>query len=122
MNQPDVISDMKKYIRLNKDYKELEPIIASYKKYKLILDNIVSSREVLATEKDDEMRQMAKEEIDTLTAEQEKLEEDIRLMLIPADPQDKKNAIVEIRAGTGGDEASLFAGDLFWMYTRYCER
>lgn len=122
MNQPDVISDMKKYIRLNKDYKELEPIIAAYHKYKLILENITSSKEMLATEKDDEMRQMAKEDVDTLTSEQAKLEEEIRLMLIPADPQDKKNAIVEIRAGTGGDEASLFAGDLFRMYTRFCER
>lgn len=122
MNEPDVVSDMKKFIRLNKDYKELEPIIAAYKRYKLILDNIVSSKEVLATEKDEEMRQMAKEEIDTLLEEQTRLEEEIRLMLIPADPQDKKNAIVEIRAGTGGDEASLFAGDLFRMYTRYCER
>jgi peptide chain release factor 1 len=121
MNQPDVVADMKKYIRLNKDYKELEPIIAAFKQYKLLLNNLTSAREMLATEKDDEMRQMAKEEVDSLSEGQTRMEEEIRLMLIPADPQDKKNAIVEIRAGTGGDEASLFAGDLFRMYTRYCE-
>jgi len=122
MNEPDVVSDMKRYIRLNKDYKELEPVIEAYKKYKLILENITSSKVVLATEKDDEMRQMAKDEIDLLVLQQAQIEEEIRLMLIPADPQDKKNAIMEIRAGSGGDEASLFAGDLYRMYTRYCER
>lgn len=122
MNQPDVISDMKKYIRLNKDYKELEPIIVAYKQYRLILDNLHSSKDVLAVEKDDEMRQMAKDEIELLTSEQIRMEEEIRLMLIPADPQDKKNAIMEIRAGSGGDEASLFAGDLYRLYTRYSER
>jgi peptide chain release factor 1 len=122
MNLPDVINDMKRYIRLNKDYKELEPIIEAYKKYRLIMDNLTSSREMQQNEKDEEMKQMAKEEIEKLTTEKENIEEDIRLMLIPADPQDKKNAVVEVRAGTGGDEASLFAGDLFRMYNRYCER
>jgi peptide chain release factor 1 len=122
MNQPDVLSDMKKYIRLNKDYKELEPIIAAFKVYRRVLENLHSSKEVLAIEKDEEMRQMAKDEIDTLSADQIRMEEEIRLMLIPADPQDSKNAIVEIRAGSGGDEASLFAGDLNRLYTRYCER
>lgn len=121
MNDPDVMSDVKRFIRLSKEYKELEPIIEAYHKYKLILDNISSSREILHNEKDEEMRQMAKEEIESLTGEKEIMEEDIRLMLIPSDPQDKKNAIVEIRAGTGGDEASLFAGDLYRMYTMYCE-
>lgn len=122
MNQPDVLADMKKYVQLGKDYKELEPIIAAYKKYALVLDNLSSSREMMNTEKDEEVRQMAKDEIESLAAEKDAMEEEIRLMLIPADPQDKKNAILEIRAGTGGDEASLFAGDLFRLYTRYCER
>ncbi len=122
MNEPDVLSDMKRYIRLNKDYKELEPIIVAFKEYRTTMDHLNSSREMLATEKDEEMRQMAKDEVELLSAEQERKEEEIRLMLIPADPQDKKNAILEIRAGTGGDEASLFAGDLYRMYTRYCER
>jgi peptide chain release factor 1 len=122
MNEPDTIGDMKKYIRLNKDYKELEPVIVAYLTYRNILANLTSSKEMLHSEKDEEMRQMAKEEIEKLSEEKEKIEEDIRLMLIPADPQDKKNAIVEIRAGTGGDEASLFAGDLFRLYTRYSER
>jgi peptide chain release factor 1 len=122
MNEPDVINDMKRYIRLNKDYKELEPIIEAYKKYHLIIQNLASSKEMLQSEKDEEMRQIAKDEIDSLSAEKEIIEEEIRLMVIPSDPQDKKNAIVEIRAGTGGDEASIFAGDLFRLYTRYCER
>jgi peptide chain release factor 1 len=122
MNKPDVLGDMKRYIKLGKDYKELEPIIAAYKKYALVLGNLSSSREMLNTEKDEELRQMAKEEIETLSADQIRMEEEIRLMVIPADPQDKKNAIVEVRAGTGGDEASLFAGDLYRLYTRYCER
>lgn len=121
MNSPDVMSDMKKYIKLSKDYKELQPIIDAYKEYKLVVENIASSREILNKEKDDEFREMAKTELDALSLKKDSLEEEIRVMLIPADPQDSKNAIVEIRAGTGGDEASIFAGDLYRMYTRYCE-
>ncbi|MDR1975330.1 MAG: peptide chain release factor 1 [Bacteroidales bacterium] len=121
MNNPDVMSDMKRYIKLSKDYKELQPIIDSYKQYRTLIDNIASAKEVLETEKDAEFRDMAKEELSTLTEEKNSLEEKIRVMLIPADPQDFKNAIVEIRAGTGGDEASIFAGDLYRMYTHYCE-
>jgi peptide chain release factor 1 len=121
MNNPDVMNDMKRYIKLNKDYKELMPIVEGYKQYRSLTDNIASARNVLETEKDAEFREMAKEELSTLTEEKDALEEKIRIMLIPADPQDSKNAIVEIRAGTGGDEASIFAGDLYRMYTRYCE-
>jgi peptide chain release factor 1 len=121
MNAPDVISDMKRYIKLSKDYKDLQPIIEGYKQYRTLIDNIASARAVLETEKDAEFRDMAKEELSNLTEEKDALEEKIRVMLIPADPQDSKNAIVEIRAGTGGDEASIFAGDLYRMYTRYCE-
>ncbi|MCB0805071.1 MAG: peptide chain release factor 1 [Bacteroidales bacterium] len=121
MNDPSVIADMKKFIQLNKDYKELEPIVEAYKVYKNVMDNISSTKEILKTEKDDEFREMAKSELNTLTEKKEELEESIRVMLIPKDPQDSKNAILEIRAGTGGDEASIFAGDLYRMYLKFCE-
>ena len=122
MNEPDVMSDMKRYVKLNKDYKDLQPIIEAYKTYKNVLENITGAKDVLNTEKDEEFREMAKQELTTLTEQRDTMEDDIRLMLIPADPQDGKNAIVEIRAGTGGDEASIFAGDLYRMYIRYCEK
>jgi peptide chain release factor 1 len=118
---PEVMSDMKRYIKLSKDFKELQPIIDAYKEYKLVMDNITSTKEILSKEKDDEFREMAKLELDELVSNRDKMEEDIRIMLIPADPEDGKNSLVEIRAGTGGDEASIFAGDLYRMYTRYCE-
>jgi peptide chain release factor 1 len=121
MNDPSIIADMKKYIKLNKDYKELQRIVKAYKEYKNITDNIISTKDLLRTEKDEEFREMAKLELSELNDRKETLEEEIRLMLIPADPQDDKNAIVEIRAGTGGDEASIFAGDLYRMYVKYCE-
>jgi len=121
MNEPDAINDVKKFIKLSKDYKELTPIIEAYKRYETIINHIASAKDVLYNEKDDDMKAMAKEEIETLSAEKEKLEEDIRIMLIPADPEDGKNAIIEIRAGSGGDEASIFAGDLYRMYIRFAE-
>jgi len=121
MNDPTVMEDMKKFIKLNKDYKELQQVVNAYIEYKNILDNIKSTKELLKTEKDDEFREMAKSELNDLIEKRNILEEEIRVMLIPADPQDNKNAIVEIRAGTGGDEASIFAGDLFRMYNKYCE-
>ncbi len=122
MNDPEVMSDMKKFVKLNKDYRELEPIVNAYKEYKKLLSDIESAKEVLENEKDPEFKEMAKEELEELLPKKEKLEEEIRLLLIPKDPQDNKNAVVEIRAGTGGDEASLFAGDLFRMYQKYCEK
>jgi peptide chain release factor 1 len=122
INEPEIMNDMKRYVKLNKDYKDLEPIIEAFKTYRTLLGNIDNAREVLATEKDEEFREMAKEELSTSIEQVETLEEDIRLMLIPSDPQDSKNAIIELRAGTGGDEASLFAGDLYRMFTRFCER
>lgn len=122
MNDPAIMQDMKNYVKLNKDYKELLPIIEAYKKYKSVIDGIETAKLILEEEKDDEMRQFAREELDNLTTTRDQMEEDIRLLLIPSDPQDGKNAVVEIRAGTGGDEASLFAGDLYRMYIRYCER
>jgi len=121
MNDPAVIGDMKRYIQLNKDYKELYPIIEAYGQYKNVLSNIDNAKEIIHNEKDEEFRSMAKEELNLLIAERDKMEEDIRMMLIPADPEDGKNAVVEIRAGTGGDEASIFAGDLFRMYNKYSE-
>jgi peptide chain release factor 1 len=121
ITDPAVIADMKRYISLNKEYRELEPLVEAYEKFKNILSNIDSSKEILATEKDEEMREMAKMEIETLTNQQTTLEEEIKLLLLPADPQDDKNAVLEIRAGTGGDEASIFAGDLYRMYSKYIE-
>ena len=121
INQPAVVSNMERYVKLNKEYKNLEPLIDSYNKYKNIISNIESAREILSSEKDEEMRTMAKNELDELNAQIEPLEERIKLLLLPEDPEDEKNAVVEIRAGTGGDEASIFAGDLFRMYTKYFE-
>ena len=121
MNDPGVTGDMKRFVKLNKDYKELQPVVDAYKAYKNVMDNLASSKELLAKEKDEEFRTMAKDEIHHLQEQKEKMEEEIRLMLLPKDPQDSKNAIVEIRAGTGGDEASIFAGDLYRMLTRFVE-
>ncbi|HRR11549.1 MAG: peptide chain release factor 1 [Bacteroidales bacterium] len=122
ITDPAVMADMKKFVALNKEYRQLEPIVQAYEKYKNVLSNIESSRQILANEKDEELREMAKMELETLTQEQEQLEEEIKILLLPADPQDSKNAVMEIRAGTGGDEASIFAGDLFRMYTKFFEK
>lgn len=121
INDPKVMADMKRYIQLSKEYKELQSIVQAYIEYKNVLDNLDSTKEILKTEKDEEFREMAKLEQHELTLKKETMEEDIRLMLIPADPEDSKNAIVEIRAGTGGDEASIFAGDLYRMYMKFFE-
>lgn len=121
INDPSVMADMKLYIKLNKEYKDLRPIVEAYDELKTIISHIESAREILKNEKDEDFRALAKEELDVLTQRREELEEKIRLLLIPADPTDSKNAIVEIRAGTGGDEASLFAGDLYRMYVKYAE-
>ncbi len=112
---------MDKYVKLNKEYKDLEPIIEAYDEYTNIISNIDNAKSILSTEKDEEMREMAKMEIDELTAKIDPMEEKIKLLLIPKDPEDEKNAIVEIRGGAGGDEASLFAGELMRMYMKYCE-
>jgi len=122
LTQQEVLADMEKYIKLNKEYKNLQPIIEAYENYKLTLSNIESTRELLSTEKDDEMREMAKAELEELSSKVPEMEEEIKLLLIPADPEDEKDAVIEIRAGTGGDEASIFAGDLFRMYTKFFEQ
>lgn len=117
----DIMSDMKRFIKLNKEYKDLQPVVEAYEKYKSALDNLSSSRELLAAEKDEEMREMAKAEIDNLLSAIPEMEDEIKYLLLPADPEDAKNAVMEIRAGTGGDEASIFAGDLYRMYSKYIE-
>ena len=122
MTDPEVIADMKKFVALNKEYKELQPVVETSEKYRTALNHLAEAKEILTTEKDDELREMARMEVAELEPELERLEEEIKLLLIPADPQDSKNAIVEIRGGTGGDEAALFAGDLFRMYTKYIEK
>lgn len=118
---PEVMSDMKKYVQLNKDYKQLEPIIKAGLEYKKTLDTLASAKDILVNEKDDDLREMAREEIAELEPKIPQMEDEIKLLLIPADPDDSKNAIVEIRGGAGGDEAAIFAGDLFRMYQHYAE-
>ena len=119
--QPDAMSDMKLYSKLNKEYKDLEKIVKVYDEYKNVLDNIDSSKEILRTEKDEEFRDMAKMELDELNSRNTVLEEELKVLLIPKDPDDHKDVILEIRAGAGGDEAGIFAGDLYRMYTRFVE-
>ncbi len=121
ITQPDIISNMKQYVKLNKEYKELKPVVEAYNEYRNILGNIDSAKDMLATEKDEEMRDMAKSELDELTNKLADMEERIKILLLPTDPEDSKNAVLEIRAGTGGDEASIFAGDLYRMYTKFAE-
>ncbi|TZF86000.1 peptide chain release factor 1 (plasmid) [Pedobacter sp. BS3] len=121
LSDPGTMSDMKRFARLNKEYKDLGKIVDEYRVYRNVISNIETNKRMLSTEKDEELREMAKLDLDELQHKKEAMEEQIRLMLIPKDPQDSKNAIVEIRGGTGGDEAALFAGDLYRMYTRYFE-
>lgn len=118
---PELMSDMKLYVKLSKEYKDLEPVVKAYENYKLMCENLENAREMLRTEKDEEFREMAKAEADELEVQKEKAEEEIKILLVPKDPEDSKDAILEIRAGTGGDEASLFAGDLYRMYSKYVE-
>src|ERR1700744_4842877 len=122
LSNPDVMSDMKRYAQLNKEYKDLAKVVDEYNIYRNIMSNIEANKEILATEKEEEFREMAKMELDELIGQRDIKEEAIRVMLIPKEPEDAKHAIVEIRGGTGGDEAALFAGDLYRMYMRYCER
>lgn len=122
LSDPEIINDRKRFVKLNKDYKDLEPLVAAYKTYTLIIANLANAKDMLNNEKDEELKAMAKDEIEQLIVKQESIEEEIRLLLIPKDPEDSKNAILEIRAGTGGDEASIFAGDIYRMYIRYCEQ
>lgn len=122
ISDPEVIQDMKRYVRLTKEYKELEAITLAGDKYRSALRSIEESKEILEVEKDGELREMAEREISELSEQLPQMEQSIKMMLVPADPEDSKNAILEIRGGTGGDEACLFAGDLFRMYAKFCER
>jgi peptide chain release factor 1 len=119
--QPDIISDQKKYVQLTKEYKDIKTIVDIGEVYKSLLDNISEAEEIISTEKDPEMIEMAKIQLDEAKKEIPKIEEEIKVLLIPKDPDDAKNVVVELRAGAGGDEASIFAGDLYRMYTKYCE-
>lgn len=121
LSSPEVMSDMKRFVQLNKDYKELEPIIKAGLEYKQILDEVAMAKDILVNEKDEDLREMAREEISELEPKIPEMEQNIKLLLIPSDPDDAKNAMVEIRGGAGGDEAAIFAGDLFRMYSKYAE-
>ncbi|HKL03623.1 MAG TPA: PCRF domain-containing protein, partial [Cryomorphaceae bacterium] len=118
---PDVISDMKRYVRLSKEYKELEPLVEAHDEYELLVENLKNATEMSRNETDEEFKEMARAEVTELEKRKEELEDEIKFLLIPKDPEDSKNAVLEIRAGTGGDEACIFAGDLFRMYSKYIE-
>jgi peptide chain release factor 1 len=122
ITQPEVVSDMKKFKTLSKEYKDLDRIVQRFQAYKTLLGNIESAKQILSTEKDEDFRELAKAELEDLVPQVEPLEQELKELLIPKDPNDSRNVILEIRAGTGGDEASLFAGDMFRMYQRYIER
>lgn len=122
LSDPESMSDMKRYVQLNKDYKELEPIVKAGDEYEKMLQNYNSAKDLIVNEKDEELKEMARAEIAALEEALPKKEEEIKLLLIPSDPEDGKNAIMEIRGGTGGDEAAIFAGDLFRMYSKFIEK
>jgi peptide chain release factor 1 len=120
--QPEVVSDQKRFMKLSKEYKDLEKIVTQYQIYTQLLQEIENAKQIVSTEKDEDFREMAKAELDELIPRREAQEELLKEMLIPRDPNDSKNVILEIRGGTGGDEAAIFAGDLFRMYQRFCEK
>ena len=120
--QPDLVKDQKKYSQLSKEYRDLEKIVTVYNEYLRVLENERQAREVLEKERDPDMRELAKSELDELAPQLEKLSRKLKEMLVPKDPNDDKGALLEIRAGTGGDEAAIFAGDLFRMYQRFCDQ
>lgn len=121
ITDPEVISDMERYVKLNKEYSDLQKIVDVRNQYKAALESIAEAKNILANESDTDLRQFANEELTANTEKLPQLEENIKLLLIPADPEDAKNVVMEIRGGTGGDEAAIFAGDLYKMYTKYCE-
>ena len=121
ITDPSVIADQERFVKLTREYKDLSDIMDARKRYIACLNSIAEAKDILANEKDPEMKEMAREELALNEEEQPKIEEEIKIALVPKDPEDAKNAILEIRGGTGGDEAALFAGDLFRMYTKYCE-
>jgi len=122
ITDPASMSDMKRYVKLNQEFKRLEQLVKAFREYKALVDNIELGKEILTEESDPEMKEMARQEIESTEQLILGKENEIKLLLVPADPEDSRNAILEIRAGTGGDEASIFAGDLFRMYSKFCER
>ena len=122
LSSPDVISDMKRYVQLNREYKELEPVISAGEKYRKLVGEYEMAKDIISNEKDEDLKELARESLAEVEPQLPKMEEEIKLLLIPKDPQDSKNAIVEIRGGTGGDESAIFAGDLFRMYSKYIEK
>ena len=122
MMDPNVTSDITRYTKLSKEFKELETIMSKYDEYKVVMGNIESAKELLAVEKDPDFRDMAKQELEEQKEKENQIEEELKQMLIPKDPNDSKDALMEIRAGAGGDEAAIFAGDLYRMYQRFCEK
>lgn len=121
ITDPSVIADMKRFVKLNKEYRDLERVLTAKKRYETLLNHLSEAKDILANEQDPEMKEMARAEIDEIEPQIAPMEEEIKLLLIPADPEDGKNVVMEIRGGTGGDEAAIFAGDLYRMYTKYCE-
>jgi peptide chain release factor 1 len=122
LSSPEVSSDMKRFTKLNKEYRDLEEVVAAYFEYKKLVEGITEAKDILKNEKDKELRDMAKEELEQLEERQPVLEEEIRILLLPKDPEDAKTCVVEVRAGTGGDEACIFVGDLYRMYQKFCDR
>lgn len=122
ISDPEIINDQKVWQKYMKEHADLEPIIMKYREYKAVLDAIAESKEILQEESDEELRELAKMELSDMESQVEPLEEELKILLVPKDPNDEKNVIVEIRGGAGGDEAALFAGDLLRMYSRYAER
>jgi peptide chain release factor 1 len=121
LGDPSVVADMKRFVKINRDYRGLEPVVTALKEYENVIKNIASSKEILDTEKDPDFVDMAKMEIEELDARKAEIEEELGVLMLPEDPEDEKNVVLEIRAGTGGDEASIFAGDLYRMYMKYIE-
>ena len=122
ITDPGVMSDMKRYVKLNQEYKQLDALVQSFTRYSNLLKNIAEAREILENENDEEMREIARDELEESEQKVNAFEEEIKMLLVPADPEDSKNAILEIRGGTGGDEAAIFAGDLFRMYSKFCDK
>src|SRR5690554_2363617 len=121
ITDPAVIADMDRYVKLNKEYSDLQKIVEVRNEYKAALESVDEAKQILDNESDNDLRQLAQEELSVNSEKLPELEEKIKFLLVPADPEDAKNVVMEIRGGTGGDEAAIFAGDLYKMYTRYCE-
>lgn len=121
LGDPDVVADMKLFVKINRDYRGLEPVVKAAKEYENVVENIASSKDILETEKDPDFVEMARMELEELEARKAELEEELRVLMLPKDPEDDKNVVLEIRAGTGGDEASIFAGDLYRMYSKFID-